>query len=220
MKVTNKNGFTLAEVLVTLAIIGVIASMAVPTLLQSTQSAEWKTSWKNDYAILSQAANKLQFDSGEDLTYYTNNIHTFETDLKTYLQYVKEDSGDALYPSALISATYKDSSGALLNGRLMDDGQIILNNGALVMFENYPPYSTPLMIWVDVNGFEKGPNIMGKDLFGAEIVGNKRLLPIGENAVTQISCGCSKTVCNVTNWSGYGTLNLSGAGCSADYLFK
>ena len=39
----KKLGFTLAEVLITLVIIGVIAAMTVPTLMNNTQGQENKT---------------------------------------------------------------------------------------------------------------------------------------------------------------------------------
>ena len=214
----HKNAFTLAEVLVTLTIIGVIASMAIPTLLQSTQNAELKTAWKQNYAILSQTVNKLQLDTGSNLEEYSVTMHSFETELKPYIQMISDSTGDLLYPQALITTTYKDMSGNPVNGRLMDDGQFIMNNGALVMIENYPPYNTPLMLWVDVNGFEKGPNILGKDLYGAEVVGHNRLLPMGANSMTQVDCPCSKAVCQVTKWPGYGALNLAGAGCSSSHM--
>lgn len=56
---TDFPAFTLAEVLVTLAIIGVIAAISVPTLLQSTNNAEAKTQWKQNYAVMSQATNQM-----------------------------------------------------------------------------------------------------------------------------------------------------------------
>ena len=40
---TKRFGFTLAEVLITLGIIGVVAAMTMPTLLNSTQGAQYRT---------------------------------------------------------------------------------------------------------------------------------------------------------------------------------
>jgi len=36
----NKKGFTLAEILITLTVIGVVAALTIPTLLQNTNQAE------------------------------------------------------------------------------------------------------------------------------------------------------------------------------------
>lgn len=49
-----KKGFTLAEVLITLVIIGVIAAMTIPTLINSTGDQEYKTGLKKAFATLNQ----------------------------------------------------------------------------------------------------------------------------------------------------------------------
>ncbi len=51
----NKTGFTLAEVLITLVIIGIIAAMTVPTLMTNTNSQEYRTALKKSIAMLNQA---------------------------------------------------------------------------------------------------------------------------------------------------------------------
>lgn len=51
----SKKGFTLAEVLVTLAIIGVVAALTIPTLIQSTNSSRYQTSLKKALSVLNQA---------------------------------------------------------------------------------------------------------------------------------------------------------------------
>ncbi len=49
-------GFTLAEVLTTLMVIGVVAAMTIPTLINSTDDQQHKTALKKAISILSQAA--------------------------------------------------------------------------------------------------------------------------------------------------------------------
>lgn len=51
----KKIGFTLAEVLITLVIIGVIAAMTVPTLMNNTQGQENKTAFKKAISAMNQA---------------------------------------------------------------------------------------------------------------------------------------------------------------------
>lgn len=51
----KKSGFTLAEVLITLVIIGVIAAMTIPTLMNSTNAQEYKTGIKKGISTLNQA---------------------------------------------------------------------------------------------------------------------------------------------------------------------
>ena len=57
-------GFTLAEVLITLVIIGVIASMTIPTLMNNTNKQEYVSRLKKAYSALSQATNKIIADEG------------------------------------------------------------------------------------------------------------------------------------------------------------
>ena len=52
----KKNGFTLAEVLITLAIIGVVATMTLPTLMTNTGEQQAKTGLKKGINILTEAA--------------------------------------------------------------------------------------------------------------------------------------------------------------------
>lgn len=51
----RKYGFTLAEVLITLVIIGVIAAMTVPTLMNNTNSQEYRSALKKAISALNQA---------------------------------------------------------------------------------------------------------------------------------------------------------------------
>lgn len=48
-------GFTLAEVLITLGIIGVVAAMTIPTLMSNTGKAEFKTAFKKVISTVNQA---------------------------------------------------------------------------------------------------------------------------------------------------------------------
>ena len=57
MKLSNMSkmsGFTLAEVLITLGIIGVVAAMTMPTLINSTQGAQYKAAYKKALSAISQ----------------------------------------------------------------------------------------------------------------------------------------------------------------------
>ncbi len=52
---TKRFGFTLAEVLITLGIIGVVAAMTMPTLMNQTNGAQYKAAYKKALSALSQA---------------------------------------------------------------------------------------------------------------------------------------------------------------------
>lgn len=52
-----KKGFTLAEVLITLVIIGVIAAMTIPTLMNSTNQQEFRVGLKKAISAVNQAVS-------------------------------------------------------------------------------------------------------------------------------------------------------------------
>ena len=60
----RKAAFTLAEVLITLGIIGVVAAMTLPTLIQNHQKQVWATSAKKSYAVISNMLQKMMADEG------------------------------------------------------------------------------------------------------------------------------------------------------------
>ena len=66
----SKKGFTLAEVLITLGIIGVVAAMTIPTLIQNTNSVKFASQFKKSISTLSQAAlmAQAQYDIDYSLT--------------------------------------------------------------------------------------------------------------------------------------------------------
>ncbi|MBR1424007.1 type II secretion system protein [bacterium] len=61
---TKRHGFTLAEVLITLGIIGVVAAMTIPTLIANTNSAKFRSQYKKALSTLNQAAlmGQAQYD--------------------------------------------------------------------------------------------------------------------------------------------------------------
>ena len=54
--ICQKAAFTLAEVLITLGIIGVVAAMTIPTLIANTNSQKYRSTLKKTISTLSQAA--------------------------------------------------------------------------------------------------------------------------------------------------------------------
>ena len=70
----NKKAFTLAEVLITLGIIGIIAALTLPALIQSYQKMVFRNQYKKMYATLSNAYNKAIYDMGGVTTCFHTNL--------------------------------------------------------------------------------------------------------------------------------------------------
>lgn len=62
--IKGKNGFTLAEVLITLGIIGIVAAMTIPTLIANTNGAKFRSQFKKTLSTLNQAvrSNVARYD--------------------------------------------------------------------------------------------------------------------------------------------------------------
>lgn len=57
-------GFTLAETLLTLAVVGVVAAMSIPSLIADTDEAKYKASWKKAYSQLAQVIKIIAVENG------------------------------------------------------------------------------------------------------------------------------------------------------------
>lgn len=93
-------GFTLAEVLITLGIIGIVAAMTIPTLIKNTQDLELKTAYKKAYADLNnvfvQASSLNEFP--ERTACYDANFSNFlDTTLKEKFKVEKVCAAANLY---------------------------------------------------------------------------------------------------------------------------
>lgn len=70
-KMVKKSGFTLAEVLVTLTIIGTVAAMTVPSLMNSTAAQENTAGYKKMISTLNQAITMQFALEGTDMKDFT-----------------------------------------------------------------------------------------------------------------------------------------------------
>ena len=97
----KKNGFTLAEVLITLAIIGVVATLTLPALMTNTQEQQAKSALKKGINTLTEAAQMNAAIEGFD---YSSLMVTSTNDTDTQslygllgkrvnLDYAKEGTG-------------------------------------------------------------------------------------------------------------------------------
>lgn len=61
----KKYGFTLAEVLITLGIVGVVSALTLPVLIQSYKKHVVETRLQHFYSIMNQAGKQAELDYGE-----------------------------------------------------------------------------------------------------------------------------------------------------------
>ncbi|MDD3149557.1 MAG: prepilin-type N-terminal cleavage/methylation domain-containing protein [Candidatus Gastranaerophilales bacterium] len=226
----NRYGFTLAETLIVIAIIGIIASIAIPTLFGTTSDAELKAAWKKQYSDLSQATMMIVADNGGTLAGAFPGDTAGSEDLKNAfaakLNIIKDCSGISAYggTGSGISSEGCWHSGAnswqYLNGTgrgsELSPG-LILNNGSLILFylnksncsQAIGDYTFCGHMYVDINGLKK-PNTIGKDIFLASITSNT-LVPWGARGSNSPESTCITGSTATTN---------TGYGCAAKYLYE
>ena len=75
---SKKAAFTLAEVLITLAIIGIVAAMTIPTLISNYRQKALDNQFKKTYSMLNQVLLKVQGDFGYPPKCYASGENTSE----------------------------------------------------------------------------------------------------------------------------------------------
>jgi len=84
-----KKAFSLAEVLITLGIIGVVASLTIPALIQSHKKQVVETKLKMFYSVINQSVKMSEIDNGPIETWLWQKDDTenfYNTYLKNYLE--------------------------------------------------------------------------------------------------------------------------------------
>ena len=173
-----KKAFTLAEVLITLGIIGVIAAMTIPSLINAYRERVTVTKVQKAYSLLSLAFKQITEAYGVPPYAYpgvqngASNCHS--------CAYLKRD----LYKSQLKGESTKNGYIYKLDGTTYLVPQsnlpaLILNNGMSITFTHDRACGAAWLqtgkltacgmgsdIVVDIDGPNHGPNTFGKDIFG------------------------------------------------------
>ena len=181
----RRAAFTLAEVLITLGIIGVVAAMTIPTLISNYQNKALKTQFMNKYATINQAVLFAKNENG------LTNIQSYctELDLDNLIYYNETKCKEIFnkYFKVVGKCKYKDDIVTYnkQNTAYVDRGAVIPPTKLLADGSCYDIRinSKKLGFTFDVNGPEKGPNALGHDIFSFWLDKNDYLQPIKQNAV-------------------------------------
>lgn len=177
----NKNSllykaFTLAEILITLGIVGIIAALTIPSLIKSTNEMELTSAFKKAYSVANQAYKLAVQENGNGFGGWTSGTtlsYTKFNALKAQLKVTKTCTfgstikGQCWAPSGVGLLNYGISScGAFSNsaGAQEVNETFITNDGMFWMLYSYSGTTGADMILIDVNGF-KGPNDWAKDVY-------------------------------------------------------
>lgn len=162
-----KKSFTLAEVLITLTIIGVIAALTIPNLMAKYRAKVYHTKLVQANSILKNGIQNAISD-GVDI-----DAVIASDDYSQMSKYFK--LGDCTVPNDNIYKNYDGSLNSSLSSATKLRKAYCLNNGMLVWFGyvhlNFSPAnadiygSKTLLVGIDLNGVGTQPNQYGRDVF-------------------------------------------------------
>ena len=191
---SKKAAFTLAEVLITLGIIGIVAAMTIPTLISDYQEKAYVSKVKKVYSMLSQAYKFVELEYGNPTTWnlekwqmnedatsdnvYTDIASAGSADLlgQRFAEFLKvnkmclaadKDCMDEIdYKYLKGTSDAQHFRGGRFNTMILSDGTIIYNYISNVNCGEPNEYGvrTCASFYADVNG-TAGPNRRGVDFF-------------------------------------------------------
>ena len=232
-------GFTLAEVLITLGIIGIVAAMTIPTLVKNYQEKVTVTRLKEAYSMMSNAYGLIRANEGpvtswfgsdtvqggwetddDGNTVYNENLiknaDTFWDKFEPYLKVVKRCKGADQSCQKYDNIYTLD--GARRNTDLAHTPVINLTNG-VTLLGGYTEQNCGAICGdfaVDINGMDNKPNTLGKDIFYFYITNDAMsILPMGRD-IRPFSSGCNPEISG--NYSGYGCTAWVIENKNLDYL--
>lgn len=215
--------FTLAEVLITLGIIGVVAAITIPTIISNVDKQTRKSQFMREYSLLSSAAKMIFQENNGSITNVYSSQQGILDSYKSYLKYTQEcpTSGpDSGQPSLCWASQWYAYSDPTALGAPYPNAEpgLILNDGTFIAISssdytcnaclangydcaNNPQFYYCYVIEADVNGFKK-PNKRGSDIFTFIAYKDGRLAPLGLPGERDEN-NCSSTA-DSDDWGGTG----------------
>lgn len=211
--VTNtmeRNAFTLAEVLITLGIIGIVAALTMPTLITNIKNKGYVEKLKKSYSLISQVTSlvseelgiepafwvfSLYYDGDDNDTLNRNIIDAYKKHFKvvgdytdTYLDYMISHSDISYrYLNGETNANAFYTGAGLFHVAYVIEvadgstiGFVFSNNKRGGVLWTLIEKNINLAFIVDVNGTAK-PNQIGRDIFWFVLNKNGQILPYGAN---------------------------------------
>lgn len=212
--------FTLGEILIALAVIGVVAVLVFPQVLVGIKAAKSEAQFHTAHALIGKAIAEMDADDiSTDPAKY--NTREFFPKFKDYNKYTYDcgvtntSTNTSVCPS---SSNYKNLSGKPTRHDLLDDGAIVLNNGMMFAVENCKgcTYGENHNIWIvaDINGKNKNPNRLGFDLFAFQVLKDGDILPLGAPGTDIMFSEHPENFCNYKNRSTTSTSEFNGYTCA------
>lgn len=187
----RKLGFTLAEVLITLVIIGVIAAMTVPTLMNNTNAQEFRSALKKAISGANQALTLHYALEGLGAQDYAQASDLVKDVFKKRMNVIDAGTFNTDYlingKAPVVADTFTTQDGIVFTIVNWDNGASSseTQTGACNSYNTKPCIKAAgPNLWIDVNG-EKNPNRVTtqsshpRDQYQAQIY-NQKVVPFGK----------------------------------------
>lgn len=180
MKLINlKPAFTLAEALITIGIIGIVAAIATPGVITKLKSNKLRAKLQKANTVLQQATTMMISDGLDiDETINQGNYQIIQSYFK---------NGECKIPTLNRYTNYSGTAPAghaaktrLLSPYCLSDGMVLLIGQI-----DSSSWVTNSIFAVDINGWENKPDKYGHDVFAWVYAPDRQMLvPLGENDYT------------------------------------
>ena len=165
-------GFTLAEVLITLGVIGVVAAMTMPSLISNHKKSETSARLKKFVSSVNQALIFAEQENGMREDWEIGEMNSQESSYNFLAKYIKP----YVKSYDIEKTNFQGKIGAKLT--FLDGSQMFIKIGNC--------YD----IYYDING-DKLPNTVGRDIF-AFILCRKKDCRLSTNQVTGFWCSATE----------------------------
>lgn len=205
MNKKNLTAFTLAEILITLGIIGVVAAITIPTLISNYKKKQLETQIKTTYATIQQT---LRFAEDENISYSTvadgssRYLKEWYDDFLAKHMKIEQVCVDRVPKGCWhqvytqVGSKYGDDEGigsGILGFRIVKGASVTLDGYSAHDMKGHFGINTDesgLILFFDANGKSK-PNVLGKDVFIMAWT-EKGLVPAGySKTAEQIEQNCN-----------------------------
>lgn len=222
-------GFTIAEVLITLGIIGIVAEVTIPVLVSNLQGQFFVSKLQKTYTTINQVLIKLANDYGcggdlrcTGLFDSSSSLQILGDTLVRYFNVSKNCQLEA-DQGCMSNSVGPNYDGTGTRSTTMDSVNyrfVTIDGVSIMLLSPIDSCSQNLgltylsqvcgQVFIDVNGL-KGPNNYGRDIFRFFISNGKGplLYPLGGS-----DCNSSGTSCSWKNGDNCNSNNPSGTRCS------
>ena len=213
MKHYRSGAFTLAEVLVTLTIIGVIASLTIPSLRKVSDEKAYVSGLLKAYSELSSATKLIRRESGP-VALWAN--YSSDEAAASVIEKYKSVMPSVGNPSLYTIQTLNGATSSVDSSSLADSTRTILAaDGALYNLASVNNCTAAdavskncFRFIVDVNG-KKDPNMIGVDVYAFDVMKNGDVLPAQGKCPPDEKSGDSSGQGNGSDASGSGSSGSS-----------